>query len=155
MGAGLVEEQATGHEWEYDLGVAAVPPTIPEGFVVESLSNEQAADYPGIAECIRAAFNAQHDVEAALISLQSNPMFRSELSIVARSSEGRIAAYCRGTVDPVNGVCGIDPVCCHPDYQRMGLSKAVVRTCFGRQRDLGGRFCYIGSAPEPAMTTIS
>ena len=64
-GAGLVEEQATGHEWEYDLGVAAVPPTIPEGFVVESLSNEQAADYPGIAECIRAAFNAQHDVEAA------------------------------------------------------------------------------------------
>jgi hypothetical protein len=151
---GLDEQRATGHEWEYDLGVAAVPPTIPDGFIVESLGPEPADDYPGVAECIKAAFNAKHDVEAALTSLQINPMFRPQLSIVARSPEGRIAAYCRGTADPVNGICGIDPVCCHPEYQRMGLSKAVVTTCFLAQWDLGGRFCYIGSAPEPAPGTF-
>ncbi|MCP4249967.1 MAG: GNAT family N-acetyltransferase, partial [bacterium] len=152
--AGLDEKPATGHDWEYDLGVAAVAPTIPDGFIVESLGGEPTADYPGIAECVKAAFGASHDVEAALISLQSNPMFRPELSVVARSPEGRIAAYCRGTVDPVNGICSIDPVCCHPDFQRLGLSKAIVRTCFLAQRDLGGRFSYIGSAPEPAPGTF-
>jgi hypothetical protein len=151
--AGLYEQRVTGHEWEYDLNLAAVSPLVPADFVVESLTDEPAEDYPGIAECIKAAFDTTHDVEAALISLQSNPMFRPELSLVARSPEGRIAAYCRGTVDPVNGVCGIDPVCCHPDYQRMGLSKAVVQSCFLAQLSLGGRYCYIGSAPEPAPGT--
>ena len=73
--------------------------------------------------------------------------------VIARSPEGRIAAYCRGTVDPDSGVCGIDPVVCHPDFQRMGLSKALVHTCFRTQRALGGRFSYIGSAPEPAPGT--
>lgn len=151
--AGLREQRATGHEWEYDLNAAAVPPRVPTDFVVESLSAEPGADYPGIAACIKAAFNTTRDVEAALISLQSNPMFRPELSLVARSPEGRIAAYCRGTVDPVNGVCSIDPVCSHPDYHRLGLGKAVVQACFVAQRNLGGRFCYIGSAPEPAPGT--
>ncbi len=81
-------------------------------------------------------------------------MFRPELSVFARSPDGRIAAYCRGTVNPDNGVCGIDPVCTHPDYRGMGLAKAVVHACFRRQRGLGGRYCYIGSAPEPALSTF-
>jgi ribosomal protein S18 acetylase RimI-like enzyme len=77
-------------------------------------------------------------------------MFRPELSVVARSPRGRIAAYCRGTVDPRNGVGGIDPVCCDPDFRRMGLARAVVQACFRAQRDLGGRVSYIGSDREPA-----
>jgi len=142
-----------GHEWEYDLAAVAEGSPVPEGFTVESLPDDRAQAYSGIEECIQRAFNTQHDVGAALVSLESNPMFRPELSVFARSPEGRIAAYCRGTVDPDNGICSIDPVCTHPDFQRMGLSKAVVLTCFTTQRHLGGRFSYIGSAAEPAPST--
>jgi ribosomal protein S18 acetylase RimI-like enzyme len=127
---------------------------VPEGFTIESLPEDRTDVYSGIAECIQRAFNTQHDVGAALVSLESNPMFRPELSVFARSPEGRIAAYSRGTVDPGNGICGIDPVCTHPDFQRMGLSKAVVLACFATQRSLGGRLSYIGSAPEPEPSTF-
>jgi len=150
---GFTRESETGNEWEYDLTSVAETSQIPEGFTIEHLASDRSRDYDGIAECIKRAFNTDHDPRSALVSLEGNPMFKPELSVFARSSEGRVAAYCRGTVDPENGVCGIDPVCCHPDFQRMGLSKAVVQACFRTQRDLGGRFSYIGSAPEPAPGT--
>jgi hypothetical protein len=152
--AGLRERADTGHEWEYDLSRLPDSLRIPEGFSIESLTDDRSEARAGIAECVRTAFNATHDVQAALRSLEENPMFRPDLSVFARSPDGRIAAYCRGTVNPINGVCGIDPVCCDPDYQRMGLSKAIVQSCFLRQGALGGRFCYIGSASEPAPSTF-
>lgn len=151
---GLIEERGTGNEWEYDLSTLPEPVVLAEGFTIAPLGIDRAADYRGIADCISAAFNTDRDVQPVLEGLEANPMFRPELSVFARSPEGRIAAYCRGTVDAGNGVCGIDPVCCHPDFQRMGLSKAVVQACLRTQRDLGGRFTYIGSAPEPAPGTF-
>jgi GNAT superfamily N-acetyltransferase len=152
--AGLHEQEFTGHEWEYELNRRSGGARIPEGFVVDSLGDDRDADYTGIAECIRAAFGSERDVAATLRSIERNPMFRPELSVFVRSPDGRVAAYCRGTVNPGNGVCGIDPVCTHPDFQRMGLARAVIQTCFARQRALGGRFSYIGSAPEPAPSTV-
>ncbi len=148
--AGLHEQLKTGYEFEFDLSEPTEPGSIPDGFTIESLKDDRAADYAGIAECIKLAFDTDHDVETVLASLESNPLFRLELSVFARSPEGRIAAYCRGTLDPVNGVCGIDPVCTHPDFGRMGLGRAVVQACLQTQRELGGRFSYIGSDKEPA-----
>ena len=150
---GFVERSNTGNEWEYELATAEAPVSVPDGFSIETLGDDRSSDYDGITECIRQAFNSTHDVAAALSSLESNPMFRPELSVFIRSPDGRIAAYCRGTVDPDNGICGIDPVCTHPDFQRMGLGTAAVRSCFDTQRQLGGKFSYIGSAPEPAPGT--
>lgn len=148
--AGLHEQPKTGYEFEFDLSELPEPAPIPNGYTIESLSDDPAADYAGIAECIKLAFATDHDVETVLGSLESNPLFRPELSVLARSPEGRVAAYCRGTVDPVNGVCGIDPVCTHPDFGRMELGRAVVQACLQTQRELGGRFSYIGSDHKPA-----
>lgn len=150
---GFTCESNSGNEWEYDLTSLTDTSQIPEGFTIEHLADDTSNDHDGIAECIQQVFNSDHDPRTTLASIESNPMFMPELSVFARSPEGRIAAYCRGTVDPENGVCGIDPVCCHPDFQRMGLSKAVVQACFRTQRDSGGRFSYIGSAPELAPGT--
>jgi hypothetical protein len=150
---GFTREPDTGNEWEYELRAVIETSQIPKGFTIDHLGNNRSDDYDGIAECIKRAFNSDHDTRSTLTSIESSPMFQPELSVFARSPGGRIAAYCRGTVDPENGVCGIDPVCCHPDFRRMGLSKAVVQTCLRTQRDLGGRFSYIGSAPEPAPGT--
>ena len=151
---GLVEKRTTGHEWEYDLSDLAPGSVVPDGFTVAALGAERADDYAGIAACMAAAFDIDRDLRPALLSLEDSPLFRPELSVFARSPQGIVAAYCRGTVDPVNGVCGIDPICTHPDFQKLGLGRAVVDTCFRRQRELGGRFSYIGSAPEPAPGTF-
>lgn len=151
--AGLSEKPATGHEWEYNLSRMPDESRVPDGFTIEGLGTNRADDHAGIAACIGAAFDIDRDLTVTLRSIEGNPLFRPELSVFARSPEGVVAAYCRGTVDPENGVCGIDPICTHPDYQKLGLGRAVVEECFRRQRALGGRFSYIGSAPEPAPGT--
>lgn len=149
---GLTETPTTGHEWEYDLRVVA-DIRLPAGFRIETLAGSDPADRRELAHCIAAAFESERDLTPMLESIEENPMFLPELSVYARSAEGTVAAYCRGTVDAHNGVCGIDPVCTDPAFQRLGLAKAVVQTCFAAQRRLGGAFCYIGSAPEPEPST--
>lgn len=142
---GFAKGEIAGLEWGYDISQAE-PVDAPEGFIVDSLAGPE--DYPGIDRCLEGAFGGDNNRIPVLESLASNPMFRPELNVVARSPEGRIASYCRGTVDPDTGVCSIDPVATHPDFQGRGLGKAIVRTCFSAQRVLGGRESYIGSAPE-------
>jgi ribosomal protein S18 acetylase RimI-like enzyme len=83
-----------------------------------------------------------------LRSLAGNPQYRPELNVVARSADGRIASYCRGTVDADSGLGSIDPVATHPDFQGNGLGRAIVLACFAAQARLGCRESYIGSGPE-------
>ena len=143
-GNGFVRGEPAGLEWGYDLG--DVPePFEPDGFVVEAIRGPE--DYAGIDRCLQGAFGGSRDRTAVLASLATNPMYERELSVVARASNGDIAAYCKGEVDPVTGVAGIDPVGTRPDYQRRGLGKAVVLRCFAEQRRLGGTTSFIGSEP--------
>ncbi len=130
----------------YDLTNLDEVPAPPEGFVIDTLTGE--ADFPAVNRCLEGAFGGNRDRVPILRSLATNPMFRPELNVVARSGDGRIAAYCRGTVDPGTGVGSIDPIATHPDFQRRGLGAAIVRACFATQAQLGGRESYIGSAPE-------
>ena len=150
--AGLTEQKITGHAWEYELASLREPVPVAAGFTIETLAGaaDRVTIYAGISVCFGKAFGREEDGVPALLSLEANPMFRPELSVFVRSPEGTIVAYCRGTADPDNGVCSIDPVCTDPDFQRLGLGTAAVQRCFANQRAVGGRVSYIGSLPEPA-----
>ncbi len=148
--AGFERGAIAGVEWGFELSSRDEPVTPPQEFRIDTLAEDGEADYPKIDECLRGAFGGARDRVAILRRLAMNPMFRPALNIVARSADDRVAAYCRGTVDPDSGVCGIDPVATHPDFQGRGLGKAIVRACFATQARLGGRMSYIGSAPEPS-----
>ena len=142
---GFTKGEAAGIDWGYDLH--DVPePIEPEGFVIDSIRGPE--DYAGIGRCIAEAFGRDADWISVLTSLATNPMYHRELSIVARTPDGDIAAYCKGDVDPDTGVASIDPVATRPDDQRRGLGRAVVLRCFAEQRRLGGRMSFIGSGPE-------
>jgi ribosomal protein S18 acetylase RimI-like enzyme len=139
---GDVEEVA----WGYDLTQLGELPPPPAAFVIDHVSAE--SDYPEIARCLEGAFGGEGNRIAMLRSLAGNPRYQPELNVVARSADGRIASYCRGTVDADSGVGSIDPVATHPDFQGNGLGRAIVLACFGAQARLGGRESYIVSGPE-------
>jgi len=139
---GAVEEVG----WGYDLTQLDDLPPAPDAFVIDHVAGD--SDYPEIARCLKGAFGGEGDRIAVLRSLASNPSYRPELNVVARSADDRIASYCRGTVDPDSGVGSIDPVATHPDFQGNGLGRAVVSACFAAQARLGGKETYIGSGPE-------
>jgi ribosomal protein S18 acetylase RimI-like enzyme len=139
---GDVQEVGLG----YDLTELGDLPPAPDAFVIDHVSGE--SDYPEIARCLEGAFGGEADRIAVLHSLARNPQYRRELNVIARSSDGRIAAYCRGTVDTDSGVGSIDPVATHPDFKGNGLGRAIVLACFAAQARLGGKETYIGSGPE-------
>jgi len=154
---GFSETGYTGHEWEYDLLNVPSRANLPPGYRVESLAENGRTSLRGIAEVVKMAFGSKESIDSivkVLTSLEGNPLFKPELNLFARSPDGTIVSYCRGTVNPENGVAAIDPVCTHPDHRRKGLARAVVLECFRRQAELEGRRCYIGSAPMPAPGTF-
>lgn len=154
---GYVEEKNTGNEWEYDLTSVSTEVILPEGFTIESITPGDTKDMADIAGIFKEAFEMDDTVEQLVFvqsSLQENPLFKPELNLIVRSPEGRAAAYCRGTINFEGSVCGIDPVCCHSDFRKKGLSKAVVRECFKRMFEMGGKSCFIGSMPKPAASTF-
>ncbi len=130
--------------WRYDV-TQVVSPRAPDGFVIDHVSGE--SDYSEIDRCLKDAFGGEGDRAAIMRSLATNPLYRPELNVVARSDDGRIASYCRGTVDANSGVGSIDPIATHPDFQGHGLGRAIVLSCFAAQARLGGREIYIGSGP--------
>ncbi len=152
--AGLSETDDTGREWEYELESVDLEVVVPDGYTATTLREQPDLDRAALARCIERSFGISVSLEEVVVHLEQNPMFLPELTSFVLAPDGTVAAYCRGTVDPVNGICGIDPVCTDPDHQRLGLGKAAVRTLMGNQRKLGGRYAYIGSAPPPAPGTF-
>ena len=157
--AGFSEKKQTGHEWEYNLSQVSNVSKLPAGYSLETLAEADNQDLAlaGIARVIKAAFKSKESEEMLvkiLMSLQKNPLYLPELSVYARDEVGNVTSYCRGTINSKTGFCAIDPVCCHPEFQRKGLTTAVVEECFRRQAGLGGKFSYIGSAPIPAPSTL-
>ncbi|MGI9584431.1 MAG: GNAT family N-acetyltransferase [Acidimicrobiia bacterium] len=143
---GFAKGEVVEMGWGFDVTRLDALPPAPDAFVVDHVTGE--SDYPEIARCLKGAFGGEGDRIAVLRSIARNPGYRQELNIVARSADGRIASYCRGSLDSESGVGSIDPVATHPDFQGNGLGRAVVLACFAAQARTGGREIYIGSGPE-------
>lgn len=154
---GFKETQNCCHEWEYDLTAILPSTNLPNGFTIKNLVDSDDKMIKEIADVIKDSFDPDesiNQINRILKNISQNPKFMPELSICALNPSGKVVAYCRGTVNPETGICGIDPVCCHSDYRRLGLAKAVVNKCFIKQKELGGKFSYIGSAPIPEPSTF-
>jgi ribosomal protein S18 acetylase RimI-like enzyme len=60
------------------------------------------------------------------------PGYQQQLDVVAVTSDGVIAAYVNGWVDPLNQVGDFGPVGARLAYRRQGLTKAVLLECMRR-----------------------
>jgi mycothiol synthase len=115
-------------------------PELPEGYHVRRMAGERELNTRAAAS--QSAFASPMDAEGyrrRYLGFMRSPVYRPELDIVAIAPDGNIASFCNGWLDFSNRVGLFEPVGTHPDYQRLGLGRAVLAEGMRRMMAYGMR----------------
>lgn len=123
---------------------------LPEGFSLLCLADE--LDYHKINRVLWRGFNhpgppPEEQVQSRKDMLLA-PNFRKDLTIVVVAPDGNYVSYCGMWFVPANRVAYVEPLATDPDYQRLGLGKAVVLESVRRVAALGADVAWVGSGLE-------
>jgi ribosomal protein S18 acetylase RimI-like enzyme len=77
-----------------------------------------------------------------------SPAFSPDLNLVIMAPGDRCASFCTCWLDPVNRVGLFEPVGTHPDFQGLGLGKAVMMEGLHRMQDGGMRTAIVGAESD-------
>jgi mycothiol synthase len=80
------------------------------------------------------------------------PLYIPELDIVAVAPDGRLAAFCVGWALPDQTEAQVEPPGVHPDFQHLGLGRAVLLEGLRRMQMIGARHAHVEtySVNDPA-----
>ena len=78
-------------------------------------------------------------------NIQRIPLYRRDLDIVAVAEDGELAAFCTVWFDDVTRTAVFEPVGTHPNHQKRGLGKAVMREGLRRAHRLGATLATVSS----------
>jgi len=151
---GFKKQPGWGHHYRRDLDSPIPDSPIPDGFVIRSMG--LADDYPARSFASWRAFHndepdSNYDGDYAwYANMQSAPLYRRDLDVVAAAPDGSIAAFCtcfyddytRSAVTVVVGVAA--------EHWRRGLGKAVMTEAFRRLQALGCTRVFSTAHEEPA-----
>ena len=153
---GYTQRGLTEHQWRraLDRPVAAVPP--PAGYTIRSLGDGLEL----LERCYASGLGFhQGDIKTAVDNrddptwyrnIQSAPLYRRDLDLVAVASDGAIASFCTIWFDDVTRSGMFEPVATVPAHQRHGLARAVLTEGLRRLRHLGALTAHVsGYEPGP------
>ena len=82
-------------------------------------------------------------------NLQTAPLYRRDLDMVAIASDGTVASFCTIWFDDVTRSAYFEPVATVPTHQRRGLGKSVMCEGLRRLKRMGATKAFVGSyAPD-------
>lgn len=125
------------------LDVELDPPRVPDGYVLRSLRGPE--DIPARVEAHRAAFAPSKLTVEKYEILVAQPHYAFERDIVLEADDGTIAAFAMCWADPVGSVGEFEPVGVHPDHQRRGLGRVIMRHGLRLMRAAGLRDAIVFS----------
>ena len=82
--------------------------------------------------------------------IQSAPLYRRDLDIVAVAADGSIAAFCTAWFDDVSRTAYLEPVATVPAHRKHGLGKAVCLEALHRLQRMGCKVAFVGGYSERA-----
>jgi Acetyltransferases len=101
------------------------PPRVPDGYVLRSLRGPE--DIPARVEVHRAAFApSRWTVEKYEIATRQDH-YAFDHDIVLEAPDGTFAAFAMCWADPAGSIGEFEPVGTHPDHQRRGLGRVIMR----------------------------
>ncbi len=83
-------------------------------------------------------------------NIQTAPLYRRDLDIVAIAPDGAIAAFCTIWFDDVTRSAYYEPVATVPEHQKRGLGKAVMTEGLRRLQRMGCVWAFVGGGSVAA-----
>jgi ribosomal protein S18 acetylase RimI-like enzyme len=100
-----------------------IPPSIlPEGFTIRSSTE---ADAEQLCAVHSGAFGSKW-TPAEYLNVMRTPGFDPARERIVVAPDGRFAAFCIYWPDPISKAAEFEPVGCHVDFQRHGLTRALM-----------------------------
>jgi mycothiol synthase len=141
------------YRWRRDLDAPLPEVRVAPGYKIRSMGN--AREYESRAWASWRAFHPDEPDEGFdggdwYANLQSAPLYRRDLDIVAEAPNGEIAAFSTIWYDDVtrSAVCVL--VGTAPEHQRRGLGKAVITEGLRRLQQMGGTRAFANGFDPPA-----
>jgi ribosomal protein S18 acetylase RimI-like enzyme len=154
---GYSKRERHAHHWRRDLD-ASIPdgPPVTAGYTIRSMGD--ASEFPARSWASWRAFHPDEPDEDYegwdwYHNIQSAPLYRRDLDIVAATPSGEIASFCTIWYDDVtrSGVCVL--VGTVPEHQRRGLGKAVMHKGLRRIQRMGGARVF-ANGYDPAANAL-
>ena len=118
---------------------------LPEGFTIRPVAGEHEAQL--LADVHNGAFSPKW-TEAKYLQVMRTPGFDPERELVVVAPDGRFAAFVVVWVDPVSLTGLFEPVGCHSDFRRRGLTKALMFAGMARMKERGMEEAIVGYKPS-------
>lgn len=125
---------------------------LPDGFLMR---NAQGIEEAGALAAVHVgAFGSSWTAESYQ-KVMETPGFEIDHELVVVAPEGRFAAFLIYWVDPISKTGLFEPVGCHADFQRRGLTKALMYEGMRRMRAEGAHTAMVKyMVDNPAAMTI-
>lgn len=98
----------------------------------------------------RAAFEHTKVTPEEYRVLQTAPSYRLDQDFVVEAPDGSFAAFALVWLDTANQTMVFEPVGCHPDHRRRGLSLALLIEACRRMYRRGTRYALVGTSESNA-----
>ncbi len=138
-------ENATLH-MRRDLLMPIPKSELPEGFAIRSVKGIEEAE--AIASLHRAAFGTDYMTTENRLAIMNTSEYDPSLDLVAVAPNGTLAAYCTCSENLEHKIGSTDPVATHPDYQRLGLARALLLTGLGLLKDRDMQKATLGTSED-------
>lgn len=119
------------------------PPRVPDGYVLRHVRGPE--EFPARVEAHRAAFAPSRMTVEKYALMPGLDHYRFEHDLVVEAPDGSIAAFTMCWIDPVGSIGEFEPVGTHPDHQRRGLGRVIMRAGLRLMRDAGLRDALVFS----------
>jgi mycothiol synthase len=140
---GWTAGETTLSQYLQPLDVELDPPRVPEGYTIRSLSGPE--EVPARVEVHRAAFAPSRMTVEKYAILGDQRLYRRDHDIVVVAPDGTFAAFAICWLDRNGSIGEFEPVGTHPDHQRRGLGRAVMRHGLRLMRAAGLRDALVFS----------
>lgn len=151
---GFKQHPGWNHHYWRDLDAALPEITVPCGYIVRSMGIED--EHPARSWASWRAFHAEEPDEyydgdhSWYRNIQSAPLYRRDLDLVAATPEGSIASFCTIYYDDYTRSAVTVLVGTAAEYWRRGLGKTVILEGLRRLKHLGCTRVFATAADEPA-----